>query len=91
MDREKIEKEFRAAEEYVKVSHLKPAGMEHFLNDLQELENSNSKNIRDITSIVLKVINDSRFKEYCNMKPLVIFKEVCNIIDPSIFGGYWAE
>lgn len=92
MNRELIEKEFRATEDYMKISRrLKPAGMEILLNDLQELEDSIQNSGKDITPIVLNVIRDERRKQYSKMKPLVVFKEVLLIIDPQRLSGYWAE
>lgn len=88
MNCEMIEQDFRAAEDYVKVSRLKPEGMKHFLNDLKELEIGKKE---DITPVVLKVIDESRFDAKCKMKPLTIFKKVVQIVDPLKYSHFWAE
>lgn len=84
-----IEQEFRAAEDYAKVRHLKPEGMKHFLNDLKELESETQK--EDITPIVLKVINDSRFDDECKMKPSLVFFKIVEYVDHSKLSHWWAD
>ncbi len=84
-----IEQEFRAAEDYAKVRRLKPEGMKHFLNDLNELESETQK--EDITPIVLKVINDSRFDDQCKMKPALVFRIIVKLVDPLKVSHWWAD
>ncbi|WP_406043689.1 hypothetical protein [Succinimonas sp.] len=86
---ETIEQDFRAAEDYAKVRHIKPAAMNLFLDDLQDLETETKT--EDITAIVQKVIKESRFDPLCDMKPLTIFQKVVQIVDPLKFSHWWAD
>lgn len=87
MDREKIEQEFRAAEDYAKVRRISRAAMYLFLQDLQELEKDNE----DITKTVQNVINNVRLAPNCDMKPITVYIEVVKIVDPSKISHFWAD
>lgn len=89
MNCEIIEQDFRAAEEYAKVRHVKPEGMKLFLDDLKTLELESS--IENITEIVQKIINESRFDRKCKMLPSVIFKKVLEVADPKKLSHWYAD